>query len=502
MRYLSTRGQERGYTVSEAITLGLAPDGGLFVPETIPALPLEQWQKLAGISYGDLATLILRLFMAEYPTADIRELVRSAYETGAFAHPDIVPLYPLRPNIGVLELWHGPTCAFKDLPLQLLPHLMVKAYRSLGGNDQLVVLVSTSGDTGSAALAGFAGVEGTEIIVFYPKGGTSFIQERQMVTQSAANTHVAGITGNFDDAQTMVKRLFLDEPLRQELGRKGFRLTAANSINWGRLMPQIIYFVSTYLYLLQRGILLKNDTFNIVVPSGNFGHILAAYYAKRLGLPIGRLICASNRNNVLTDFIRTGVYDTRRRFYRTISPSMDILVSSNVERLLYHASGERAEAVRMWMDALSDKQAYQVDPETRQRIQQVFWADYATEEETIATINSTFLHYKYLVDPHTAVALSVLSKYRKATGDERYTVVAGTASPYKFCPTVLRAIKPKGAANTNEFDMLTILQRETGTPIPPSLRELPSLPVVHEHVIAPASMRDYVRLVLFRREMS
>ena len=423
--YKSTRGGESGVTASRAVLEGLAGDGGLFVPERMPSLDVPM-EKLAGMSYQELAYEVMSRFLTDYTEEELKGCIARAYDE-KFDTPEIAPL---RKADGAyfLELFHGATIAFKDMALSILPHLMTAAARKNQVKNEIVILTATSGDTGKAAMAGFADVPGTRIIVFYPKDGVSPVQERQMVTQKGDNTYVVAIRGNFDDAQTGVKKMFGDAALAADLDRAGFQFSSANSINIGRLVPQVAYYVYAYAQLVKQGEIAAGDRINVTVPTGNFGNILAAYYAKQMGLPIGRLICASNENKVLYDFFRTGVYDKNREFILTSSPSMDILVSSNLERLIYRVAGEDPEKTRSLMESLSGTGSYEITGEMREKLGD-FYGNYAGEDEVSAVIAKLYREDRYVIDTHTAVAACVLEKYREETGDTAKTVIASTASP-------------------------------------------------------------------------
>ncbi|NLW56033.1 MAG: threonine synthase, partial [Firmicutes bacterium] len=431
MKYVSTRGQAGKVTSAQAILGGLAPDGGLFLPVEFPHFTPEELAALVGLDYQALARKILGLYLSDFAPEELGRFIAKAYGEN-FATSEITPLTVINENLSFLELWHGPTCAFKDLALQLLPYLLTAASRQSGLNKEIVLLVATSGDTGKAALAGFKDVPGTKVIVFYPEDGVSAVQKRQMVTQEGANVYVVGIRGNFDQAQAGVKAIFADGRLRQELEAAGKTFSSANSINWGRLVPQIVYYFKAWADLLKAKCLTSGESFNLVVPTGNFGNILAAYYGKKMGLPLHKLICASNANNVLTDFIRTGEYNRKRSFYQTSSPSMDILVSSNLERLLYELTGEDASAVRALMEQLRTRGSYRLTTEQLHRLQTDFWASFADEEATKAVLKEVYTEFDYLIDPHTAVGYKVYADYVQETGDRRPTVIAATASPFKF----------------------------------------------------------------------
>ncbi len=500
MLYESTRGQCRKVSSAEAIKMGIAPDGGLFVPCEKVKVSQDQLKEWAGLDYRGRAVCILKEYLTDFTVDELGTCVSLAYNTSRFDAPEIAPLHKLEDLLYVLELWHGPTSAFKDLALQILPRLLTRAVVKTGEEAIIVILVATSGDTGKAALEGFKDVPGTRIIVFYPEQGVSEMQKLQMITQEGNNVAVVAVRGNFDDAQTGVKNIFGDKLFNQELGVKNFSLTSANSINWGRLAPQIVYYFSAYLDLVSRGVITPGDGLNFVVPTGNFGNILAAYYAREMGLPVNRLICAANSNNVLADFIRTGLYDRGRPFQKTISPSMDILISSNLERLLYHLSGHDAGNVRSWMADLRQKGAYRIDDATHTRIKEIFWSDFADDTATATAIRSVYKRYNYLLDTHTAVGLSVYGKYVAATGDATRTIVASTASPFKFNASVARAILGEDAVrDKDEFTLLDDLAAASGLEIPAGLKELNTKQVRHRGVTSGEQMRKSVETILSPR---
>ncbi|MBE3576710.1 MAG: threonine synthase [Limnochordales bacterium] len=488
--YISTRGNTEAVGALTAIRRGIAPDGGLYLPESLPSLSLARILALAPLSYQERAQTLLSLFLSELEKAELRAMVDLAYGP-QWDTPRIAPIRAFD-KLAFLELWHGPTCAFKDLALQLLPHLLTAAAARAGSSAEIVILVATSGDTGKAALAGFADIPGTRIIVFYPKEGVSSVQERQMVTQTGGNVHVVAVQGNFDDAQAGVKAIFTDERLLAALSRANKEFSSANSINWGRLVPQIVYYFSGYLDMVAQGLVAAGDSINVVVPSGNFGNILAAHYARRMGLPIARLICASNRNRVLTDFLRTGVYDRNRPFYRTSSPSMDILVSSNVERLLFELADRDSSQVRAWQESLARTGRYELSPGQRERLQAEFWGGFADEEATRAAIARTYRELGYVVDPHTAVAVHVFREYVHTTGDRRPTLIASTASPFKFSRVVLEAIWEGETFPEDELELLPVLSDRLQLEIPAGLADLARRPVLHDMVCAPAEMKQVV----------
>ena len=467
MEYLSTRNDSLRVTSSYAIAHGISVEGGLFMPESIPSLTAEDFRKLCALSYNDRAAYVLKMFLTDFSDDEIKSCVTGAYQ-GTFDNNNPAPLYSLDDNISMLELWHGPTCAFKDLALQLLPYLMITASKKQSDGKKIVILVATSGDTGKAALEGFKDVENTEIIVFYPSNGVSPTQKLQMASQEGKNVHVFGIKGNFDDAQSGVKRIFTDENVKKKLEDAGMVFSSANSINWGRLVPQIVYYISAYCDLLNAGKDLSGG-FNVTVPTGNFGNILAAYIAKAMGTPITKLICASNQNSVLTDFINTGVYDKNRDFFTTISPSMDILISSNLERMLYILSGDAAY-VKGLEDALVNDGRFEVSDKVKAGMKELFYGNYSDDCETVKTIAGVYNKYGYLCDTHTAVAISVYGKYVADTGDNRPAVIASTASPYKFSKSVLSAISED--IPQDEFAVIDALHKATDTDIPAPIAAL------------------------------
>lgn len=471
MKYVSTRSDKYKVESAEAIKTGIAPDGGLFVPEEIPQLSLNEIEKFANLSYPELAKKILSLYLTDYTEEELSDCVNSAYTSEKFESEAIAPLHKLDDKAFVLELWHGPTCAFKDMALQILPHFLVKAIKKTGEDRDVIILVATSGDTGKAALEGFKDVKNTKIQVFYPVSGVSKIQKLQMATQDGSNVSVISVDGNFDDAQTGVKKIFGNADYAKEASDLGYVFSSANSINWGRLVPQIVYYFYSYASLVKTGEIKCGDKINIVVPTGNFGNILAAYYAKEMGLFVDKLICASNQNNVLTDFIKTGVYDKNRKFETTISPSMDILISSNLERLLFHMSGKNFNLVKEYMASLAASGKYSVDKEIFDKISSVFCAGYCDDAQTKQTIKETYEKYGYTIDTHTAVAKNVYDKYEKDTSDGKKTVIASTANPYKFNKAVLEAIC-EDALPDGEFELIDLLHEKSGLNVPKSLAGL------------------------------
>lgn len=497
MHYESTRGGLKSVLSAEAIKRGIAPDGGLFVPEKNVSLTNDEINSMADMSYQERAIYILKHYLTDYSDEEIADCVYSAYTDERFEDKRIAPLFRLNENVNILELWHGPTCAFKDMALQILPHFLVKAVRKTGETSEIVILVATSGDTGKAALEGFRDVEGTRIIVFYPQEGVSQVQRMQMVTQEGKNVYSIGVDGNFDDAQNGVKAIFTDESLKLKMDEGDFKFSSANSINWGRLVPQIVYYFSAYADMQKNGEINKGDRVNFVVPTGNFGNILAAFYAMQMGLPINRLICASNDNNVLTDFINTGVYDKNREFKRTISPSMDILISSNLERLLFELTGHNSSLINDWMNSLKVSGKYSVDSAVKKRISEIFWAGFSSEVETLKTIEAIYKEYGYVIDTHTAVGVDVYDKYVISTGDMTKTVIASTASPFKFNESVVKSVLGDEALKgRTEFELLGVLSKECKLKIPTGLKDLDKKPVLHKQVCGKLDMKGQVEGIL------
>lgn len=468
MLYFSTRNSKEKVTASQAISCGLAPDGGLYVPESLPQLSLDAIKELGKCDYRERACTIMKPFLDEFTEAELKAMTARAYGDN-FDSESAAPVHFLDGSTAVLELWHGPTCAFKDMALQMLPHLLTASLKKCGENRKVCILVATSGDTGKAALEGFADVENTKILVFYPHNGVSDVQQLQMITQTGSNVSVAAVRGNFDDAQTGVKQIFGDKEFSAELSERGWFLSSANSINWGRLLPQIVYYFSAYCDFANSGHVNYGDTVDFVVPTGNFGNILACWYAKSMGLPVGKLICASNQNNVLADFFARGVYDRNRKFYTTISPSMDILVSSNLERLLYCICKNDAE-VAEYMSQLSKTGSYEVSDAIKAVINEHFIGGYCSDEDTMAAINKVYTENGYLMDTHTGVAYKRLVDYRRETGTATPAVVVSTASPYKFCDSVLKALGQ--GSNASGTELIEKLSEVTKTPVPKPLAGL------------------------------
>lgn len=484
MRYESTRNNMIQMTAAEAVLQGIAPDRGLYVPAEFPQLKANAWE---GLSYEETAYQVLSPYLTEFSEEKLRKMIHKAYGHG-FEAEEITPLRSVG-QIKHLELFHGRTAAFKDMALSFLPHLMKGSEEALHFTEKIMILTATSGDTGKAALEGFAYAEGTSIIVFYPKDGVSEVQKRQMTSQKGYNTFVFGVDGNFDDVQTRVKEIFVDDEVRKELKGKGIRLSSANSINIGRLLPQIAYYFQAYRVMVANKEIAYGDEVNFAVPTGNFGNILAGFYAKQMGLPIGKLICASNENKILYDFFKTGVYDGNREFYRTSSPSMDILVSSNLERLLYEACGRKPEVVSEMMEAFQEKSVFEASEEMKATFE-TFYGGYCTEVETAETIAKVYAENQEMIDPHTAVARKVAEDYQRETGDMRPMVVVSTASPYKFCQAVYTAIFGKTTAH--DFELLKRLEDKTRTPIPYSLKDIASRVEIHNKSCAIDEMLDYI----------
>ena len=486
--YNSTRSAGTPVKASVAILKGLSDDGGLFVPDHIPALD-KSLEQLSKMTYQEVAYEVMKLFLTDFTEEELKNCINKAYDE-KFDTEVIAPMVEAK-GAYYLELFHGATIAFKDMALSILPHLLITSAKKNQIQNEIVILTATSGDTGKAALAGFAEVEGTRIIVFYPKNGVSPIQEKQMVTQKGDNTFVVGIHGNFDDAQTGVKKIFSDKELAKEMAEKGFQFSSANSINIGRLVPQIVYYVYAYAQLLAEGKIGDGEAINVVVPTGNFGNILAAFYAKNMGLPIAKLICASNDNKVLYDFFSTGTYDRNREFMLTTSPSMDILISSNLERLIYRIAGNDAEKNAALMAALSGTGKYEITEDMKAKLQD-FYGNYASEAETAETIKALYEDCGYVIDTHTAVAASVYDKYVKETGDTAKTVIASTASPYKFTRSVMEAIDGK-YATMGDFELVDELCKLANVAVPNAIEEIRSAQIRHNNICEVDEMQQVVR---------
>lgn len=489
--YKSTRGEGGEVTASQAILQGLAVDGGLFVPTAYPKLEVTM-EQLSKMTYQEVAYEVMRLFFTDFTEEELKHCINSAYDS-KFDTEEIAPMVKAG-GAYYLELFHGATIAFKDMALSILPHLMTTSAKKNQSKEDIVILTATSGDTGKAALAGFADVPGTKIIVFYPKNGVSMIQEKQMVTQRGDNTYVIGITGNFDDAQTGVKNMFGNAELKERLLSKGYRFSSANSINIGRLIPQVAYYVYAYANLLKEGEIADGETMNVVVPTGNFGNILAAYYAKKLGTPIGKLICASNENKVLYDFFRTGTYDRNREFMLTNSPSMDILISSNLERLIYHIAGNQAPINVAMMNDLKTKGVYTITEDMQAQLGD-FLGGTASQVQTGEAIASLYEETGYVLDTHTAVASYVYNQYKKETGDETKTVIASTASPFKFARSVMEAID-KNNATYSDMELIDRLSVTANVTIPQAIEDIRTAPVRHNTVCETEDMQKQVEKIL------
>lgn len=485
--YSSTRSTQDILSFSEAVVKGIAPDGGLYVPSHFPSIDVHD-KALLTLSYKELAKKILGLYLVDFTDEEINACVEGAYDH-KFSDPLIAPVKTLD-QASFIELYHGKTLAFKDMALSILPYLLKTGAKKLNINEDIVILTATSGDTGKAALEGFADVEGIKIIVFYPTDGVSDVQKRQMTTQEGSNVTVLGINGNFDDAQSGVKEIFLDEPLKNELKAKGYIFSSANSINIGRLLPQIVYYVNAYFTLVRDDKIKCGDPINVTVPTGNFGNILAAYYAKEMGLPIKQFICASNANHVLTDFLSTGIYDTNRAFEITNSPSMDILISSNLERFLYAISGGETAIITDLMSALKKEKKYEISDDMKLKMK-MFTGGYASDEETVETIKALYDQYQYVADTHTAVAYKVYQDYVKRTGDQTQTLIASTASPFKFADSVAVGLGID-IEGINAFELVNVLSKSTGLSIPESIKDLESKTILHPTSVDKNELKEAV----------
>lgn len=489
--YKSTRSNHASVTASQAILKGLAEDGGLYIPERIPTLDIAM-ETLSKMTYQEIAYEVMKLYFTDFTEKELKECIYSAYDE-KFDTEDIAPIKKIDQTY-YLELFHGATIAFKDMALSILPHLMTVSAKKNQVKNEIVILTATSGDTGKAALAGFADVKGTRIIVFYPKGGVSPIQEKQMVTQKGMNTYVVGIHGNFDDAQNGVKEIFGDQELKQQMDQAGFQFSSANSINIGRLVPQIVYYVYSYAKLLANHELKNGETINVVVPTGNFGNILAAYFAKQMGVPMDRFICASNENKVLYDFFSTGTYNRNREFILTSSPSMDILISSNLERLIYKIAGEDAQANQERMLSLKENGIYTITEKMKEQLKD-FYGNYATEKETAQTIKNLYEKTGYVIDTHTAVAATVYKKYQEETKDTKKTLIASTASPYKFTRSVMDAINEK-YNKMEDFELVDELSNISHTIVPQAIEEIRCAKVIHTRICNADQMKETVKEIL------
>lgn len=495
MLYNSTENANEVVSSAQAIAMGISPDGGLFVPQEFPQYSLDTFKELLSLDYQGRAKKVFADYLTDFTAEEIADCVDKAYTEEKFESKNPAPIVSKKYNgndVNILELWHGPTCAFKDMALQILPHLLTKSLKKTYDGKDAVILVATSGDTGKAALEGFKDVEHTKIIVFYPVDGVSPMQKHQMTTQAGNNVNVCAIKGNFDDAQTGVKKIFTTPEISTKLAENNMLFSSANSINWGRLLPQVVYYISAYCDMVNSGKITLGDKINVVVPTGNFGNILAAYYASCMGLPINKFICASNSNNVLTDFINTGVYNKNREFFTTISPSMDILVSSNLERLLYKLSGNNDVVTKGWMTKLKTESTYEVTDEVKKTINSLFFGGFCDDDNTKQTIKNMFEQEGYLCDTHTAVAVNVYDQYVEKTNDKTPVIIASTASPYKFSKAVLEAVKPDVELPETEFEMVDMLNQITNTKIPAPLAALKDKKVRFNNTTQVNSMPDYV----------
>ncbi len=494
MLYNSTQNNKNVVSSAQAIAQGISEEGGLFVPQSFPKLTASDLNDMLSMSYQDRAKAIFKCYLTDFTDEEIAQCVDKAYTKEKFESENPAPITCVDYNgneLNILELWHGPTCAFKDMALQILPHLLTKSLEKTVDDTKAVILVATSGDTGKAALEGFKDVDNTQIIVFYPENGVSAMQKHQMNTQAGDNVYVCAIKGNFDDAQTGVKTIFTNPENSEILAKHKMMFSSANSINWGRLLPQVVYYISAYCDMVNMGKIKLGDKINIVVPTGNFGNILAAYYACEMGIPVNKFICASNSNNVLTDFINTGVYDKNRDFYTTISPSMDILVSSNLERLLYKLSDNNDALVSQLMNKLKTDGIYEVPSDVKDKMKSAFYGGFCDEENTKSTIKNLFDSKGYLCDTHTSVAVSVYDNYVKQTSDTTPTVIASTASPYKFSKSVLEALT-SDCLPESEFDMVNMLHSITGMKVPTPISELKGLKARFNNVTEIGNMKDAV----------
>ena len=498
MKYISTRGNTRPISSVEAIKMGMVPAGGLFVPEEIPSISIQQLEQWKDLSYSELATNIFSFFLENgFSENEISSITRNAYNSENFDSNEITPLKQLDDQLYIMELFHGPTGAFKDIALQALPHILSGALEKLSITNQLIILVATSGDTGKAALEGFKDVPGTRIIVYYPFQMVSKIQELQMLTTEGNNTHVVSVRGNFDDCQNAVKDIFTDKQFSDYLLEEGYEFSSANSINWGRLFPQIVYYFYAYLSLLKKKKIQLAEKINFTVPTGNFGNILAAWYARKMGLPVEKLICASNINKVLTDFFQNGIYDRNRHLISTISPSMDILISSNLERFLFEISDHNEIAINYWMRNLQEKGNFKLEKTLKNKMEEIVFAGYASEKETMNTIKKVYNQYQYLIDPHTAVGVKVFNDYKVLVQDNTKTVVDATASPFKFNQSVFTALS--GENNVKNMDELVLLQelsKYSGSPIPANLQELTTKKIRHNLVYDKKDIRKSLQDIL------
>lgn len=488
MNYRSTRDTNLSLTAAETIARGLSHEGGLFVPESVPQIDAEFLTQLRTMNYAERSAAVMKLYLSDFTTEELSAYTKAAYAN--FYTENAAPVHRLDENTSFMELWHGPTCAFKDIALQILPYLLTASLKKTNESKKVCILVATSGDTGKAALEGFKDVKDTAILVFYPRDGVSDVQKLQMQSQQGNNVSVCGVEGNFDDAQTGVKQIFSDPVFAEKLAKKGWFLSSANSINWGRLLPQVVYYISAYCDLLNEGKITMGEEISFCVPTGNFGDILAGFYARQMGLPVKRLICASNANDVLTEFFHTGTYNRNRPFFTTVSPSMDILISSNLERLLFEMSGKDAAYIASLMDALKKDGCYSVTPEIREKLDKLFWAGCCDEKTTKANIGSVWTDHHYLMDTHTSVAYSVLRQYREQVGAEEQVVVVSTASPFKFCNAVLEGLEHPGGGDG--LAEIAELESFTGVPAPAPLAALRDAKVRFSESVEKEQMEEVV----------
>ena len=492
MNYRSTRDTNLSLSAAETIARGLSREGGLFVPESVPQITPEFLESLVPLPYAERSAAVMKLYLSDFSEEELAEYTKAAYAN--FDTESAAPLHRLDESTSFMELWHGPTCAFKDIALQILPYLLTASLRKTKEEKKVCILVATSGDTGKAALEGFKDVDGTAILVFYPRDGVSDVQKLQMQSQQGGNVSVCGVEGNFDDAQTGVKQLFSDPVFAAKLAERGWFLSSANSINWGRLLPQVVYYISAYCDLLKEGKIRMGEEISFCVPTGNFGDILAGYYAKQMGLPVKRLICASNSNDVLTEFFHTGTYNRNRPFFTTVSPSMDILISSNLERLLFESSGKDPVYISFLMDSLKRNGKYSVSPAIREKLNALFWAGCCDEAGTKTQIGKVWQEHHYLMDTHTAVAYQVLQDYRRETGDQTPAIVVSTASPFKFCDHVLCAVG--GNADAPGVQLIDRLSETTGISAPAPLAGLDKREVRFGGVVEKEAMPKAVDVFL------
>ncbi len=495
MEYISTRNNYKKVNSAEAISLGMVPEGGLFVPEQIPKFTTKKIMDMKNKNYQELAVWIFKEFLSDFTEEEIKNSVSNSYSKESFPSDEKTPLVKLNHNTYILELWHGPTAAFKDMALQILPQLLLKAVKKLKTEKEIVILVATSGDTGKAALEGFKDLEGVKIIVFYPEDGVSKVQEDQMKTTAGNNTAVVSLKGNFDDCQTAVKNIFADKEFKIKMENNNYQFSSANSINWGRLLPQIVYYFQAYFETIKKNGIKAGEKINITVPTGNFGNILAGYYAYQMGLPVNKFICASNDNKVLTDFFNTGIYDTERDFIKTISPSMDILISSNLERFLFEVTGHDSEKIKKWYQNLNENNKFEIDQQTKEKIQDLFSAHYAAEAEAKSQIKSTYEKFNYLLDPHTAVAVNSLNKYRKQSHDLKTAVITATANPYKFSRAVLEALKGEKSTK-DEYRIIEELEELTAAEIHRGIKGLENKQIRHNHRANKDSLKEKLTEIL------